>query len=81
MEHIHQLTPYYDILYTDRPSKHERLLISPFLREPKNTKQEGGWKLKIIFCFVETTREPLQLRQVKFGTLDLCESLSYLTKF
>jgi hypothetical protein len=22
---------------------------------------EGGWKLKLIFCFMDTTDEPLQL--------------------
>jgi hypothetical protein len=29
----------------------------------------GCRKLKYTFCFMETTQEPLHLRQTKFGTM------------
>jgi hypothetical protein len=32
----------------------------PFLKR-KNTSVESGWKLKLIFCFMETTHRPLYL--------------------
>jgi hypothetical protein len=30
---------------------------------------EAGWKLKFIFCFMETTHELLNLWQMKFGKI------------
>jgi hypothetical protein len=35
--------------------------LTIFVKEKKTTIVEGGWKLKCIFCFVETTHEPLHL--------------------
>jgi hypothetical protein len=46
-----------EILYYDRSLKDEQLLTKPFLWKTKNTNVEGGWNLKFIFCFMETTHE------------------------
>jgi hypothetical protein len=54
---------------SDRSSEDEQLLIRPFLQKMKNTNMVGGWNLKLTFCFMETTPEPLHLRQMKFGTM------------
>jgi hypothetical protein len=48
-------------LYTDRSSKDEQLLMRLFLSKTKNTNMAAVWILKSIFCFVETTHEPLHL--------------------
>jgi hypothetical protein len=45
----------------DRSSKNEQLSGRPFLWKTKNTNVEGGWKLKPVFCFMETIYEPLHL--------------------
>jgi hypothetical protein len=35
-----------------------------FLWKPKNMNVEGGWKLKLTFCFTETTHESLDKRSL-----------------
>jgi hypothetical protein len=42
-------------------SNDEQLLMRPFSEGKKNVNVEGGWKLKFVFCFMETTHEPLHL--------------------
>jgi hypothetical protein len=54
------------ILYANRSSEDEQLLIRPILREPKNTSMAGGWKLKLTFYFMKTTHEPLYLDKWSF---------------
>jgi hypothetical protein len=51
------------ILYADRFSEVEQLLIRPLLRESKNTNMVGGRNLKFRFCFMERSHEPLQLNK------------------
>jgi hypothetical protein len=61
MKNLHQSTWDHKILYTDRSSKDEQLLMTPFLSKTKNTNMAAVWMLKFIVCFVETTNEPLHL--------------------
>jgi hypothetical protein len=61
MQNLHQSTWDYEIVYTDRSSKDEQLLIRPFLSKTKNTNMAAVWMLKFVVCFVETIREPLHL--------------------
>jgi hypothetical protein len=49
------------ILYTNRSSEDEQLLIRPLLRESKNTHKSGSWKLKFAFYFIDRTHELLHL--------------------
>jgi hypothetical protein len=42
MQNLHQSKWDHKILYTDRPSADEQLLITPLLRESKNTNMSGG---------------------------------------
>jgi hypothetical protein len=46
---LHQSTWGHNILYADRSSEGEQLLIWPLLRETKNTYMAGSWKLKLTF--------------------------------
>jgi hypothetical protein len=36
------------------------------LRKTKNTNMAGGWYLKLTFCFMVTTHEPLHLDKRSF---------------
>jgi hypothetical protein len=47
-----------ETVWNDTSSKDEQ---DHFYGE-KNTNVEGGWNLKFVFCFIETTREPLYLQ-------------------
>jgi hypothetical protein len=59
MQNLHQSAWDHDILYADRPSKDERLLVDLFCEKIVNV--EGGWDLKFMFGVVEKTQEPLHL--------------------
>jgi hypothetical protein len=61
MQNLHQSTWDHEILYSDRYSKDEQLLIGSVLLKTKNTNMAAVWMLKFIVCFVETTHEPLHL--------------------
>jgi hypothetical protein len=61
MQNLLQLTWDHGILYTDRSSKDEQLLIRPILSKTKNTNMAAVWMLKFIIWFVEKTHEPLRL--------------------
>jgi hypothetical protein len=52
------LNMYHGILYADRLSKDEQLLIRSLLRETKNG---GRLKLTFTFCFMERTHKPFHL--------------------
>jgi hypothetical protein len=43
MQNLHQSTWDYAILYAERSSEDEQLLIGPHLRESKNTNMAGRW--------------------------------------
>jgi hypothetical protein len=58
---LHQSMWIHEILYTDRSSKDEQLLMRPFLSKTKSTNMAASWMLKFIVCFVEITHEPLHL--------------------
>jgi hypothetical protein len=70
------------ILYDDGFLKDERLLISFFCENPKNTNEVGGWKLKFVFCFTETTHEPFYLldkwRLVEWKIVDIPTSFVWI---
>jgi hypothetical protein len=51
----------HEILYTDRSSMDEQLLMWQFLSKTENTNMAAVWVLKFIVGFVETTHEPLHL--------------------
>jgi hypothetical protein len=59
IQNLHQSTWDHEILYTDRYSKVEQLLMRAFLSKTKNTNMAAVWMLKFIVCFVETTHELL----------------------
>jgi hypothetical protein len=61
MQNLHQSTWDYKMLYADRYSEDEQLLMRPLLQESKNTNMGGGWKLKLTFYFMDRTREALYL--------------------
>jgi hypothetical protein len=72
----------HEIVYTDRSSKDEQLLMRPFLSETKNTNMTASWMLKFIVCFVETTHEPLHLDKWTLAYLQgLFELLFCLMQF
>jgi hypothetical protein len=53
-------------IYADRSSEDEQLLIPPLLRKIKNTNTGGGGgscNLKLIFCFMAISHEPLDLEK------------------
>jgi hypothetical protein len=53
MQNLHQSTWDHEILYYDRSSEDEQLLIRQFLRETKNMKvAEVEFKKKTLNCFV-----------------------------
>jgi hypothetical protein len=58
-ENFHLSTWDRDILYADRSSEDEQLLIRLFLRKTKSTNMAGGLNVKFTFCFTEITPEPL----------------------
>jgi hypothetical protein len=59
MQNLHQSTWDHEILYADRFSKDEQLLVRPFLWKIKNTNVEGGIRLQFMFCLMETIHEPM----------------------
>jgi hypothetical protein len=61
IKNFHQLTWDHEILYADRASECEQILIRPLSRETKNTNIVGGWHLKYEFNFIERTHEMLHL--------------------
>jgi hypothetical protein len=62
MQDLHQSTWDHEILYTDRSSNDEQLLIGPFLSKTKKYEHGGRLNVKIhSFFYVETTHEPLHL--------------------
>jgi hypothetical protein len=60
---LHQSAWDHDILYADRSSEDEELVIKPLLWKTKNTKIASGGKLKFTFYSVERTHEPLRLNE------------------
>jgi hypothetical protein len=52
MQNLHQLTWDHEILYTDRSSKDEQLLIRPFLSKTKKYEHGGRLNVEIhsLFC-------------------------------
>jgi hypothetical protein len=79
MQNVHQSMWDHGILYSDRPSEDEQLLLRPLLWKTKNTNMAGGWNLKFTLGFMETTHEPLHLRQIKFGTVkDVPKSIIWI---
>jgi hypothetical protein len=65
MQNLHQSTWDHEILYTDRSSNDEQLLMKPVLSETKNTNMAAIWMLKFIVCFVEATHKPLHFGIVR----------------
>jgi hypothetical protein len=59
MQNVYQSLWDLKILYSDMFG--EQLLIRPFLWKTRNMNVECSWMLKFIFCFMETTRVPLDL--------------------
>jgi hypothetical protein len=57
MQNFNQLMWYHEILYADRCSVDEHILLRPFLWETKNMNVNGGCNLKLIFCFIDITHE------------------------
>jgi hypothetical protein len=55
------------IVYADRSSKDEQLLMLPLLWKAKNMNMAGSWKLKFTFYFMERTHEPLLLQSDKLS--------------
>jgi hypothetical protein len=51
----------HEILYADRPTTDEQLLIKQPLWETKYANMASGLKLKFTFRFMETTHKPLHL--------------------
>jgi len=69
------------LLYSDRSFMNEQLLISQFLWEIKSVNVEGGWKLKFIFCFMETAHTPLYLDKwslIQYKILDVPTSFMWI---
>jgi hypothetical protein len=56
----------HEILYSDRSSDDEQLLIRTFLWKTKNMNMAGSWYLKSVFYFMVTTYEPLHLDERSF---------------
>jgi hypothetical protein len=61
MWNFHQSTWDQNILYANRCSEDEQLLLRQFLWKIKNMNMAGSWSLKFTFCFMETTHELLHL--------------------
>jgi hypothetical protein len=56
----------------------------PFLRKTKNTNMAGCWYLKVMFCFMTTTHEPLHLDKrssVKWKIMDIFTSFIWIIIF
>jgi hypothetical protein len=51
------------MLYADRSSEDEQLLIPPLLQKIKNTNTGGSCNLKLIFGFMAISHEPLDLEK------------------
>jgi hypothetical protein len=66
MQTLCHSTKDYEILYFDRCSEDEQLLVRQFLRKTKNTNIVGGWYLKLTVCFMATTHEPLYFDKRRF---------------
>jgi hypothetical protein len=61
---LHQSTQNHEIVYSDRSSEYEQILIRSLLRKTKDTNMADGSVLKLIFCSAEKTHEPLYLDEV-----------------
>jgi hypothetical protein len=62
MQNFHQSMWDHEILYADRSSDDEQLIIDHFC----GGKKAGRWNLKFIFYFMEITHEPLHLHKVRY---------------
>jgi hypothetical protein len=68
MQNLHQSTWGHKILYTDRSSKDEQLLIKPFLLKIKNTNiRVTNVKIHTLFCGDNSWTDAL--RQMNFGVV------------
>jgi hypothetical protein len=68
MQNLHYSTWDHDILYTDRSSKDEHLLIRPFLSKTKTKNEHGGhFNVKIHNLFCGDNSWTVALRQMNFG--------------
>jgi hypothetical protein len=57
----------HEILYTDRSSKDEQILIISFSSKTKNTNMTAVWMLKFIVLFCGDNSWTVTLRQMNFG--------------
>jgi hypothetical protein len=64
---VHHSTWDHEILYTDRSSKHEQLLIKPFLSKTKKYEHGGRLNVKIHSWFCGDNSRTVALRQTNFG--------------
>jgi hypothetical protein len=62
IQKFHQSAYDYETLHADRPQDKE-FLIRIFLSKTRCTNMADVWKLKFIFCYMETTHEPLHLHK------------------
>jgi hypothetical protein len=67
MQNLHQSTWDHEILYTDRSSKDEQLLIRPFLSKTKKYEHGGRLNVKIRSSFCGDNSWTVALRQTNFG--------------
>jgi hypothetical protein len=66
MKNLHQSMWDHIILYSDRSSEDEQLLMRPLMRESKNINMASGWMVKFTFYFMNRTHEPLHLVKWSF---------------
>jgi hypothetical protein len=69
MQTLHHSTWDLEILYTDRSSKDEQLLIRQFLSKTKNTTHGGSLNVKIHSLFCGDNSRTVALRQMNFGII------------
>jgi hypothetical protein len=67
MQNLHQSTWDHEILYSDRSSKDEQLLITPSLSKTKKYEHGGQLNVKIHSLFCGDNSSTVALRQMNFG--------------
>jgi hypothetical protein len=67
MQNLHQSTQNHEILYAEKFSKDEQVVIRPVLRKTKKFEDGGLMKIKKISTFCGDESRTVSLRQMMFG--------------